>query len=87
EASALDSGPRAFLAALAERLPDGADGEALHTLIYEVIRERDAGSPAPYFTALYLALIGQAKGPRAGHFLAALPASFVRQRLRAAAAA
>jgi len=86
-ARTLAPGQRAFLATLAERLPEATEGEALHALIYAIIRERDAGAPAPYFGALYLALIGRDRGPRAGHFLAALPASFVRQRLQEAATA
>ena len=38
------------------------------------------------FAALYLAFLGQPSGPRAGWLLASLPAAFVVERLRAAAA-
>lgn len=76
---------KTFLAALTSRIQDEADAESLHALIYDLVQEQGAPSPAPFFTALYLALIGKPRGPRAGHFLAALPADFVRQRLREAA--
>jgi lysyl-tRNA synthetase class 1 len=77
---------RAFLGDLAARLPEGADGESLHILIYDAIQARGAPSPAPFFAALYRAFIGKDRGPRAGHFLAALPTPFVRRRLQEAAA-
>ena len=73
--------------ALAARLPEESDGEALHALIYEVIQSRPAPSPSPFFAALYRAFTGKDRGPRAGHFLAALPTEFVRRRLREAARA
>jgi lysyl-tRNA synthetase class 1 len=88
EASAeLDANQRGFLLALAERLPDEGTGEDLHTLIYDLIKERGAPSPGPYFAAIYIAFIGKERGPRAGHFLAALPGEFVLSRLREAGGA
>jgi lysyl-tRNA synthetase class 1 len=88
EASAgLDANQRGFLLALSDRLPDEAGGDDLHTLIYDLIKERGAPSPGPYFKAIYIAFIGKERGPRAGHFLAALPRDFVLSRLREAGSA
>jgi lysyl-tRNA synthetase class 1 len=80
----LDQEQRRFLRALGDRLPDSSDGETLHGLIYDLIEAQSAPSPAPFFAAIYLAFIGKERGPRAGHFLAALPAEFVRTRLQEA---
>ena len=82
----LDGEQKRFLGQLAERLPDAIDGEALHALMYDLIQEMGGEKPGTYFAALYAAFIGKQRGPRAGHFLAALPVEFVRRRLRAAAA-
>jgi lysyl-tRNA synthetase class 1 len=38
------------------------------------------------FAALYLSVLGQPSGPRAGWLLASLPREFVAERLRAASA-
>jgi len=83
-ASGLDGAQQAFLGELARRLPDNIGGEELHTLIYALIQELGGEKPAPYFAAIYLAFIGKERGPRAGHFLAALPSDFVRRRLQEA---
>ncbi len=83
-ANVLNETQRAFLAELARRLTDDIGGEELHSLIYDLIRELGGEKPAPCFAAIYLAFIGKERGPRAGHFLAALPADFVRTRLREA---
>ena len=79
--SELTTEQKGFLASLSSRIPETSDGDSLHTLIYDLVKEYGDGPPAPFFTAIYLALIGKEKGPRAGHFLAALPAAFVRERL------
>ncbi len=83
----LDTDQRRFLLALADGLPDEAGGEELHTLIYDLIKERNAPSPGHYFEAIYIAFIGKEQGPRAGHFLATLPRDFVLSRLREAGGA
>ena len=83
----LDADQRRALAGLAETLPgvDGWEGESLQAAIFEAARR--AGIPAGrMFAALYLAFLGQPSGPRAGWLLASLPAGFVVERLRAAAA-
>ncbi|MFQ5718457.1 MAG: lysine--tRNA ligase [Acidobacteriota bacterium] len=86
DTAGLTGDQRAFLARLAEQIPDQATGDDLHALIYELIEKRPDLQPAAAFAAIYLAFIGRSRGPRAGHFLAALPVSFVRERLRAASA-
>jgi lysyl-tRNA synthetase class 1 len=86
-AAQLDADQRRALAGLAETLPgvDGWEGESLQAAIFEAARS--AGIPAGrMFAALYLAFLGQPSGPRAGWLLASLPADFVVERLRAAAA-
>jgi lysyl-tRNA synthetase, class I len=86
-ASQLDADQRRALAGLAATLPAAAvwDGESLQAAIFEAART--AGLPAGrMFAALYLAFLGQPSGPRAGWLLASLPAEFVAERLRAAAA-
>jgi lysyl-tRNA synthetase class 1 len=86
-AGQLDADQRHALAGLAETLPaaDAWEGESLQAAIFEAARS--AGIPAGrMFAALYLAFLGQPSGPRAGWLLASLPADFVVERLRAAAA-
>jgi len=86
-ASQLDAEQRRALAGLAATLPpaDAWDGESLQSAIFEAART--AGLPAGrIFAALYLAFLGQPNGPRAGWLLASLPADFVVERLREAAA-
>jgi lysyl-tRNA synthetase class 1 len=84
-ASQLDADQRSALAGLAATLPTAWEGESLQSAIFEAART--AGLPAGrMFAALYLAFLGQPSGPRAGWLLASLPATFVAERLRAAAA-
>jgi lysyl-tRNA synthetase class 1 len=86
-AADLDAEQRGALAGLAATLPpaDAWDGESLQSAIFEAART--AGLPAGrIFAALYLAFLGQPNGPRAGWLLASLPADFVVERLREAAA-
>ena len=84
ETSALDGEQRAFLARLAERLEEGQDGETIHKLVYALAQEFPGAKPARLFQAVYLALLGKPKGPRAGAFIAALGATFCAARFRAA---
>jgi lysyl-tRNA synthetase class 1 len=86
-ARALDATSRRFLAALAERLVEGLDGEAVHAAIYELARSFDERQPRELFEAIYLALLGRPRGPRAGSFIAWLGPSFCATRFREAAAA
>jgi lysyl-tRNA synthetase, class I len=87
EASALSADQKAFLGRLASRLEDGMDGEAVHLLVYELAKQSPGAKPAQLFQALYVALLGKPKGPRAGTFIAALGPAACAARFREAAAA
>ncbi len=86
EAAALDGDQKAFLSALANRLLPGQTGEAVHALVYELAQAHPASKPARLFQAIYLALLGKPKGPRAGAFIAALGPERCAARFREAAA-
>jgi lysyl-tRNA synthetase class 1 len=73
-----------FLGELAEKIgaaPKTADGEWFHKAIYE-IKEEQGLEPNFIFPALYKALIGKEKGPRAGWFLSILPREWLIKRLK-----
>ncbi len=57
-----------LLAAL-EALPEGADGEAVQTQVYEVGKRHDFVELRAWFKALYEILLGQEQGPRMGSFM------------------
>ncbi len=86
EAAALSGDQKAFLARLASRLDDAMDGEAVHLLIYDLAKEFETAKPAELFQALYVALLGKPKGPRAGLFVAALGPGFCARRFASASA-
>jgi len=86
EAAALTGDQKAFLSRLAASLSDTMDGEAVHLLIYDLAKEFPAAKPAQLFQALYVALLGKPRGPRAGSFIAALGPGFCAARFAAAAA-
>ncbi|NYT04951.1 MAG: lysine--tRNA ligase [Methanomicrobiales archaeon] len=56
------------------------DAEHLHNAVY-MAGEETGINPKKIFTALYLALLGQKRGPRLGFFLEALGRTFVVNRL------
>ncbi len=85
EATALEPEQRAFLKALASRLAAGMTGEQIHALVYELAKEIEGVPPARLFEAIYLALAGKRKGPRAGAFLAFIGIDFVKRRFLQAA--
>ena len=87
EARDLDADQKAFLRALASRLERGQSGEAVHALVYELAKAHPASKPARLFQAIYVALLGKAKGPRAGTFIAALGPEACAARFREAASA
>lgn len=63
---------RAALADLDARLadvPDGASGEEIQTLVYEVGKAHDFENLRDWFKALYEVLLGQSQGPRFGNFV------------------
>jgi len=83
-ASGLDGRQRAFLARLASALRPGMSGETIHALVYDLAKEVGLEKATAAFEAIYLAFLGQAKGPRAGWFLAFLERDFAIARLREA---
>lgn len=87
EVSGLSAPQRQLLGRLAERLDPTLDGEAVHALIYDVAQEVPALKPADAFRAVYVAILGKSRGPRAGAFVALLGADFCARRFREAAAA
>jgi lysyl-tRNA synthetase class 1 len=63
---------RAALAALDEKLgtlPEGASGEEIQNLVYEVGKTHDFENLRDWFKALYEVLLGQSQGPRFGNFV------------------
>lgn len=87
ESGALTGLERRLLGLLAERLDPALDGEAIHALIYDLAQTLPGLKPAEAFRAIYLALLGKTRGPRAGAFVALLGAEFCARRFREAAAA
>ncbi|MDH3580467.1 MAG: lysine--tRNA ligase [Hyphomicrobiales bacterium] len=55
-------------AKLAE-VPQGASGEEIQTLVYEVGKAHDFENLRDWFRALYEVLLGQSQGPRFGNFV------------------
>jgi lysyl-tRNA synthetase class 1 len=84
EAKELSEGQKKALAALSERLGDEMSGEEIHQLLY-AIKDELGMEPKEMFEAIYLALLGKRRGPRAGWFLSALDTGFLRRRLQQAA--
>jgi lysyl-tRNA synthetase class 1 len=86
EAATLTREQKAFLGRLAGGLTDAMDGEAVHLLIYALAKSFPEVKPAELFQALYIALLGKPRGPRAGAFIAALGPTFCAARFAEAAA-
>jgi lysyl-tRNA synthetase class 1 len=87
QASGFSDAQRRFLGRLAERIEPGMNGEQIHNVIYDVTGELSGeAKPAELFQAVYIAILGKPRGPRAGWFLAFLGAEFVKERFRAASA-
>jgi len=85
-AAARELGPeqRAFLGRLAGELREGMDGNEVHALVYGLAGEFAGVKPAALFEAIYIALLGKPRGPRAGWFIALLGPAFCAERFRAA---
>jgi lysyl-tRNA synthetase class 1 len=81
EVADLDAEQRRYLAAVAEKLEDGMDGEAAQSLLYSTAVELGL-KPKAAFRAVYTVLLGRNSGPKAGPFVAGLDAGFVRKRFR-----
>jgi len=85
-AAELNEEQRAFLARLAEELSGEMTGEDIHKLVYDLAGEFEGTKPAALFQAIYLSLLGKARGPRAGSFITVLGPEFCAERFRQAAA-
>ena len=57
------------LAAALENAPEGADGQALQSIVYEVGKAHEFENLRDWFRALYEVLLGQSQGPRFGSFI------------------
>jgi len=79
EVASLDAEQRRYLAAVAGRLEDGMDGDAVQNLLYSTAVELGL-KPKAAFGALYTVLLGRKSGPKAGPFVAGLDTNFVRER-------
>ncbi len=84
EAENLSKEQKSALAALAEKLFKGITGDQVHEAIYQ-IKESMGLQPKEIFEAIYIVLLGKAKGPRAGAFLANLDIDWVKNRFKEAA--
>jgi lysyl-tRNA synthetase class 1 len=76
---------RRFLAHLANELRPEMDGSAVHDTIYRLASETPGARAGELFEAIYTSLLGKAKGPRAGAFIALLGTEFCARRFREAA--
>ena len=85
-AKALDGSQKAFLADLADALVGLSDAAAIHECIYQKARAEGGPGPKAAFQAIYQALLGRDRGPRAGAFIALLGSEMVAERFRHAAA-
>ena len=79
QSARLDGDQRRYLAAVGEKLEPGLDGEAMQDLLYSTTKETGV-KPKKAFSAVYAVLLGKSQGPKAGPFVAALPAETVRER-------
>lgn len=73
-----------FMSELADKIaqaPKEADGDWFHKAIYK-FKDSTGLEPKELFGTLYMALIGQDSGPRAGWFLSILPRDWLIKRLR-----
>jgi lysyl-tRNA synthetase class 1 len=74
------------LAAALDRLPAGADGEAIQNEVYEVGKRHGFEPLRDWFKALYEVLLGQSQGPRMGSFFALYGLDLSRTLIRRALA-
>ncbi len=79
DAKGLGNIQKRVLEMLAEKLTIQMSAEEIHQTIYGVKEEVDIPIQ-PVFEAIYLALLGQKKGPRAGWFISILGIEWVKKR-------
>lgn len=83
-ARSLTPDQKRFLGALAERLAPPLDGETVHESVYALAKDFPDVRPADLFRAVYIAILGKPRGPRAGAFIATLGHEFCVGRFREA---
>ena len=86
EAAQLTPPQKEFLRRAAGRIEKEMSAETIHQRVYAAAGEVEGLKPADAFQAIYLALLGTRRGPRAGWFLSILDHDFVIRRLQEAAA-
>jgi lysyl-tRNA synthetase class 1 len=79
QAAQLDEDQREYLRDVSTRLRPEMDGDSIQDLLYSAAVERGL-KPKRAFAAVYAVLLGKRSGPRAGPFVAGLPAEMVRER-------
>ncbi|MFH1729868.1 MAG: lysine--tRNA ligase [Pseudomonadota bacterium] len=79
EALTLSEKNKEFLEYIAEHAQENYSGDDFHKLIYEG-KEKFELEPSEAFRAIYISMLGQEKGPRAGWFLATLDNDFIKKR-------
>ena len=85
ETADLSPAQRRFLGRFADRLEPSMDGDAVHAVLYEEAKADEAMKPKDGFQAVYLALLGLPRGPRAGGFVASVGVEWCAGRFREAA--
>jgi len=85
EAAQLTPLQKDFLLRASSRIERGMSAEEIHEKVYAAAGEVEGLKPADAFQAIYLALLGTRRGPRAGWFLSILDRDWVVQRFQDAA--
>ncbi len=81
----LNKKQKEFLKKLAESFKKQKwEAEKLHNKIYEILKDLNL-EPSLAFSAIYISLLGQESGPKAGWFLTVLDKDFVVERFKRAA--
>ena len=81
EYNSLTESQKKFLSLIPPELNKKWTPEDFHKRIYELSREMDL-KPAEAFKAIYLALIGKERGPKAAAFILSLDRDFVAERFK-----
>lgn len=87
--SALTAEQKAYLGRLAEAMEglDGAHAATIHARLYDLARAEGGPGPKAAFEAIYAALLGRDRGPRAATFIEALGVERARARFAEASRA
>ncbi len=85
--AALSAEQKAYLGQLAEKLPGLSEAGEIHQLVYGLAKAEGGPGPKPGFQAIYQALLGRDRGPKAATFIAALGTERVAKRLAEASQA